>query len=433
MGELKLDLGGYVWSKISADLNKDNEYEDLYECRNEFRLKGKGELNDKIDFFASLDLDYIWYKNTDADEEIDPKLFEAYLDLHFPQLDLRLGKQIVRWGKTDEISPVDNLNPQDMREFIIRDLEGRKIPIWMAKVDLYPSNNWTIEGIFIPFFKDNEVDFWGRDWALFNHTKEAIANSPLPLSAKTLLLQSNMIYHKPPRTLKNSEVGLRIVGTVSKYDFAFSYLYTWTDMPVLKSDLFQNDFSIFAKGGLNAYLNQLNWGTINDPNIHAYFHRVHIWGAELETTWGDFGIRGELAYSKSVKFMETNFNISRHNVLFYVLGADYLSATKLYLNLQFSQQVIFNYKHPIIFFKHINNGLHGRISQEFLRGKLIPEFEFYYNLSDNSYYLNPAIKFHYIDNWIFKLGLNILEGERDTLFGNFDDCDQVYFYVEYDF
>ncbi len=427
-----LELNGYVWTKFSTDMNKDNEYEDLYEWRDEFRLRAKGNLSECFDFLVSLDMDYIWYKNEDADEEIDPHLFEAYFTTHFSKFDFRLGKQIVRWGKTDEVSPVDNVNPQDMREFIVRNLEGRKIPIWMAKLDFYPNDNWEIEGIFIPFFKDDQIDFWGRDWALFNHTKTAIKQSVLPPSAKTLLLNSSVIYHKPSKNFKNTEWGLRVAGTVNKYDVAFSYLYTWSDMPVLKSDLFQNDFSLYAQSGLNTYLTHLNWNSIADPNIHALFYRTHIWGVEMETTWGDFGVRGELAYTKGTRFMNTNFRISKHDTLFYVLGVDYLSANNFYLNLQFSQQIIFNYC-PIIFFKHINNGLHGRLSQDLLRGKFVPELEFYWNLSDRSYYLNPELKIHFVDNWILKTGLNIFEGNRDTLFGNFDNCDQIYFYVEYDF
>lgn len=49
----------------------------------------------------------------------------------------RIGKQIIRWGKTDEISPVDNVNSQDLRLFIIPTYEDRKIPNWIADVEFF--------------------------------------------------------------------------------------------------------------------------------------------------------------------------------------------------------------------------------------------------------------------------------------------------------
>ena len=38
---------------------------------------------------------------------------EAYLDLSHGPLDLRIGKQIIAWGRADRINPTDNLTPRD--------------------------------------------------------------------------------------------------------------------------------------------------------------------------------------------------------------------------------------------------------------------------------------------------------------------------------
>ena len=39
------------------------------------------------------------------------RLIEAYATVHFSKSDLRIGKQIVAWGRADGINPTDNLTP----------------------------------------------------------------------------------------------------------------------------------------------------------------------------------------------------------------------------------------------------------------------------------------------------------------------------------
>src|SRR5258706_7925967 len=41
------------------------------------------------------------------------RLLEGYATVHFEKADLRVGKQIVPWGRADGINPTDNLTPRD--------------------------------------------------------------------------------------------------------------------------------------------------------------------------------------------------------------------------------------------------------------------------------------------------------------------------------
>ena len=47
--------------------------------------------------------------NIKISDDVNTVLKEAYLNLYLPNLDLRLGKQIFSWGRTDLINPTDNL------------------------------------------------------------------------------------------------------------------------------------------------------------------------------------------------------------------------------------------------------------------------------------------------------------------------------------
>ena len=62
---------------------------------------------------------------------------EAYLDVYgfmWDNVDLRIGKQRIAWGKADRLNPTDNLNPYDFSDLF---LMGEKTPSNALKVSAY--------------------------------------------------------------------------------------------------------------------------------------------------------------------------------------------------------------------------------------------------------------------------------------------------------
>jgi hypothetical protein len=47
------------------------------------------------------------------DGQVAGTLLEGFLTFRFARAELRLGKQIVAWGRADGINPTDNLTPRD--------------------------------------------------------------------------------------------------------------------------------------------------------------------------------------------------------------------------------------------------------------------------------------------------------------------------------
>ncbi|HET6369546.1 MAG TPA: DUF1302 family protein, partial [Nitrospiria bacterium] len=83
------------------------------------------------------------------------ELREAYIDLFFPKVDMRIGSQIARWGVIEGFRITDELNPLDFSEFLMREIGDRYIPVFMVKADYY-QNQTTWEGVWIPQLKFNE-------------------------------------------------------------------------------------------------------------------------------------------------------------------------------------------------------------------------------------------------------------------------------------
>ena len=110
-------------AKGAQELHESGDFEQARSFRNTIRIEGKwtpplpdddnAVIPGAADTFilASLQSDYLWFGPEHSTDEYDLDIYEGYLFHATPDWDLRLGRQIVRWGKTDQISPADNVNP----------------------------------------------------------------------------------------------------------------------------------------------------------------------------------------------------------------------------------------------------------------------------------------------------------------------------------
>lgn len=402
----QLDLSGFLLAKGAQQLHESGRFEQARNFRNTARLEAKwippsatGDSETAPDaattfLLASLQSDYLWFGPDHSTHDYDLELFEGYLFHATPDWDLRLGRQIVRWGKTDQISPADNINPQDMREFFVPTLEDRKIPNWMARIRIFPGDV-TLEGIYIPFFEENEFDYFGTTWAL-------LGNEPNEPRIKE---------SKPGKGLDNADLGLRTSASLAGWDVALSYLHATEKSPRLR-------FEPANPAG---------------PTLHADYHRQNIWAVEFETTMDKFGFRGEGAYFDKQTLHTESLDSVAKPVIHYVLGVDYLGEQGWYANVQLSHQHVFEYESRILFLRRDNFYLNGEINREFWRGNAMLKLRYALNLSDGGSTLTPEAILSYYKNLELSLGANVFFGPEDSLFGRYRNNDQVFFQAKYYF
>lgn len=414
----RFELGGKLRNKLGHDTEEDNEFEDDFYNHAEVQLEAKYLPNETFHAVISLDADYFAYHNdSDWDYDNDIRLHNAYINLAWPSCNLKVGNQIVRWGKSDGYSPLDNLNPEDLRDGIGGRREDRKLAIPMVNLELH-RGLYTLQGIFLPFFKKSKFDLLGSDWSLFDHMEEQIG----PLAIKE---------EDPSNTLQNSEAGVRLSGTVRNFDYAFSYFYTHEDEPSLDSlavppgfpasfeSVTIRDLAVFAKA--------------TNQEILLRHDRRNIYGFEFETTLGDFGLRGDAAYTSRGGFITSELKRIRKPIFQYMVGADYNGPEAFYLNLQFSQTFIQGYDDRIVFADDITSAINGTVSKEFLNGDIKLEFRYFYDLSGEAALCNPKFFFNYWQNFSIEVGAEFFDGSDETTIGLFRDNDQVYGIVEVNF
>ncbi|HDQ41425.1 MAG TPA: AMIN domain-containing protein [Desulfonatronum sp.] len=402
----RMEASGFIMAKAAQELKESSGNGQPRMFRNTIRVEGKwtppasvadpdalrGASNTFL--LASVQSDYLWFGPGPSTDDYDLDLYEGYLFRGTPCWDLRLGKQAVRWGKADQISPVDNVNPQDLREFLIPDLEDRKIPNWMARVRLFPGD-FTLEGVFVPFFEPDRFDFAGTKWAL-------LGTRPTGLDIRET---------RPSKNLGHADWGLRTATTVAGWDLAASYLYAWEKSPRLRLD---------PAGPLG-------------PALLADYHRQHIVGLEFETTLNKFGLRGEGAYFDKQSLHTQTLDSLAKPVAHYVIGVDYLGQQDWYANIQFSHQHVFAYEPGILLHRRDDYFLNGEINREFWRGNFMLKLGWAVDLQDGGSFLTPEAILTYFRNLELSLGVNVFSGPEDPLFGRYRDNDQVFLKAKYFF
>ncbi len=96
------------------------------------------------------DLAYTINSRDDYTEEVldefeqEAELGEAWLRGRLsPRLDLKVGRQLVVWGKSENLRVTDVLNPLDAREPGIVDIEDLRLPLAMTRADYY-RGDWNL-------------------------------------------------------------------------------------------------------------------------------------------------------------------------------------------------------------------------------------------------------------------------------------------------
>jgi hypothetical protein len=98
------------------------------------------------------------------DYESDSEFRETFIRGQITsRLDIKVGRQIVVWGKSDNFRVVDIINPLDLREPGLVDIEDLRLPSSMTRVDYY-WGNWSLSGLAIHEIRFDKLPPYGSDF-----------------------------------------------------------------------------------------------------------------------------------------------------------------------------------------------------------------------------------------------------------------------------
>lgn len=419
-------FSGSIQTRGAMDMVDNQEMEHNRSFRNRAILEAR---YDKLITLSALS-DFLYFGEENHHKEYDLDLYEAHITLPADNLTLTLGKKILRWGKTEQLSPVDTLNPEDFRECIIPDYGERKIPVWMADL-LMKFSGFSLEGVYIPKFEPSRQDYFGTDWSIFSHIKEDIQASSLPNSIKAYVNSIAINEKSPDDNGLNGEFAFRAITSIGGWDLGATYHYGWEDLPFYSNFPIKNFHTDGTINGENLASN-ISTALLTNENIEIYYPWVHTIGFAFETTLNKYGLRGEAAWHNQQSFLTSDLTSDQSPTLFYIIGADY-SGIDWYLNVQLSHSHIFDHDDNILYFKQDTMSLLGEISRKLHSEWLEASLYYSITLNDNGYYLSPRLTYTYITNLDLTIGTHVFGGDSTSFIGRFDHNDQMFLDITYHF
>jgi hypothetical protein len=189
-------------------------------------------------------------------------------------MDLKLGRQIVVWGRSDNLRITDVLNPLDLREPGLTDIEDLRLPVAMSRGDVY-FGPWNLTGIAIHEIRFDKNPVFGHDFF----------PGQMPLPQEEI----------PSDGGDNTEWAAALNGIFSGKDISFYW-----------ANLFDDTAHTATRTG-GGWLRK-----------HA---RVSMWGGAGNLTLGNWLLKSELAYWRGLRF----FNVAGESFqrLDALIGAEY--------------------------------------------------------------------------------------------------------------
>lgn len=335
-------------------------------------------------------------------EALRGDLREGYLDYApMPNVELRLGRQILTWGTGDFVF-INDVFPKDYISFFIgRQPQYLKLPSDAAKVSLFLAP-LALDLIAIPSFTPDNV-LTGERLSFFDGLSNQIRGK-----------DAGLILTKPKRIPGNTEIAGRLSTQIGSYELALYGFRGFFKSPLgvkdsARRELFYPELAIYGasvRGPVLGGIGNLEVGYYDSPEDRAGTDPLvensaikYLLGYERQL-WADFTLSGQYYVEQMLQFRR--FETSRP------AGGPHRDEFRHLLTLRLTQ---------LLWHQTVELSL----------------FVFY-SPSDEDYYLRPAVSYKITDQLTAVLGANIFGGRRpSTAFGQLDRNDNVYLRLTYGF
>jgi hypothetical protein len=225
----------------------------------------------------------------------------------------------------------------------------------------------------------------------------------------------------PQNSLRKMEYGFKFNTFLLGADFSLIYLKVREDKPVIEKQLVYNNFDLPLQ--------------LNLTPTHPW---INFYGLNFSRPVGTFVFRGEGGYYPNRYFDTWDMSKTNDGLLVKkpflqgMIGVDYQLTGEIDIGVQAIHERILNYNDNLTDDELNSIGslmLRGRFANE----TILPLWLTLYNISNYSYLSRIAVDWKYSDSFTITTGFDILGGDIDTVFGQFDRNDNVYLKLVYNF
>lgn len=321
-----------------------------------------------------------WHDDLGADTTTN-RFREAYLDWDNGVTALRMGRQIISWGRADSLNPTDKLDPKNFT-LLVSDDDGQRQGIDAMNLRHSLDANWSLTTV-VAQFSPHVMPAGSLPAALVP------ANSP----------------SRAEWALKLDHSGQGVDGSLSYFD-GFE-----------RAERYSVDLSNPAM-----------------PIFRGNFDRAQSLGIDFAFATAMFTWRGEFSHTnlqaECLTCDSTNRRVSRA-----VMGGDMELPSGLNVNLQYFFTQHHDFADPASVpdamrplqagrnllnreFAVVERGVTMRLSDRLLNDKLKWEISAVADTTGNSWLIRPRVSYAFGDHLKLTLGLDLFEGDAQSYFGS---------------
>lgn len=324
---------------------------------------------------------------------------EVYEHERLPDMEWRLGKQQVVWGQADGLKVLDQVNPQSYREFILESFEDSRIPLWMINLTVITGDNASLQLLWIPDTSYHEL---ASDGSLFEVSNAERVPLVRPAAGQGVTVND---VRKPSRAFKDADIGVRYKAFWEGWDISLNYLHHTLDLPVFYQDQ-----------------------TATLIQIQPEYERSHLVGASLSNVFGEVIVRAEIGYqTDSYHYAPTTDSqrgVNHHQELSSVIGIDWQGITDTLISMQWFRSQLFSYSASTLR-DQTDQTLSLLIRKHFDNQTWKAELLALHSLNHEDGLLRPKASYLWLSNLEVWLGADVFYGERNGLYGQFDQNDRI--------
>lgn len=324
------------------------------------------------------------------------ELREGNLVANFEPFELRIGREIVAWGRADRVNPTDVIGSRDYTLLFPEDDDQRR---GNAMVHArWGQGGYTVSALWLPEFRPNRYPSGARQPGI-------------------ILLGE----HSPTEV---AQFAVRLDRSGGGIDWSLSYF-----------DGLDRD-PRFQVAALSPAL----------ATVSRRYDRIRQVGADAATNFGEYGVRGELAYTFSPDGAGANY---RRSGFYMVLGGDRTFNERLNVNIQYIYRFVDGWQDPTQVANPLQQGLalrnaaisnqryrnqHGvtaRVAYRWPGDKFETELAATFNATALDGLLRTRLTYKPTDHLRLSVGGDWFFGNEDTYLGEFRRNSGAFLEVRY--
>jgi hypothetical protein len=337
----------------------------------------------------------------------DWRLREAYLERIWSTTELRIGRQMIVWGRSDATQINDIITPFDVSEFLTQDFTDLRQGVTAINASYFRSSN-QFQLIILPFFEKPRIYESGGPWD--------------PLARSSIIYEPS---DEPNANPKNIQFAIRYENRSSlKLDFDASMFHGFNRFPYLSKEVrinqLTNSFYLVANRDYKKSTIFMTSAEYRFNSLFAGVYEVSYWtkryfdvipsslrnsNSPILDVIRDIQIYNEKEFLRSSPFIQSMIGF-KSTISSYSYSVQYVS------------EFIPNHSNDMLqdsYFQFISLLLSWTSDDNNMQGRLLSR----YQINGNDFWLNPDLNYSISDGIRLSIGLHYFGGPSpEEFYGN---------------